>query len=379
MLLICTAAFSLLTLTALLAASLAQFAILRFLAGLFLSGVLPNVIALLSELTPVRMRATFIAISFGGFSAGGMIASLWTASLLETHGWQAGFWIGGLLPLIILPLLYWQLPESIAYRVARNGNDPRIGETLRRLMPKLELTGRETFTLAADRPTLGSSKWNFTGIFRGPLALATPLIWLCFFFALGNVALLSSWMTSFYHRMGGAPLPQAALMVMIGFGGGFAGIFSIGYLMERFGQIRVLPPVYALYAIMLIVLGHLPIGTPSFIAAQLLWGFSQAAGQAGINAVAASYYPSQVRATGVGWAFGMGRIGGIVGPMFGGFALSAGFDLGETFSLVSIPAFLVSILLFFLFRKRPSDRQGFDFALAKAGPKQRTLSPFGVR
>jgi MFS transporter, AAHS family, 4-hydroxybenzoate transporter len=352
MLLLCTAAFSLMTLAALLARSLEQFAVLRFLAGVVLSGVLPNAIALLSEQTPARVRATFITISFAGFSAGGMAASLFTAVVLPVYGWQAGFWIGGLLPLAILPLLFWQLPESIAYRVGRNGEDPRIGAALKRLMPELELSGLERFTLTRGQRSTESSKPSLKGLFQGRLALATPMIWLCFFFALGNVALLSSWMTSFYNRMGGVPLPQAATMVMIGFAGSFAGMFSVGYLLDRFGHLRVLPAVYFLCAAMIIALGQLPFGTPLFMAAQILWGFSQAAGQAGLNAVAASYYPPYVRATGVGWAFGMGRIGGVIAPMFGGMALAAGYSLGVTFLLISLPACIVGILLFVLFSRK---------------------------
>ena len=101
-----TVAFGVLTLFTVWAQSLVQVAILRGLAGLFLAAVIPNVTALLTEFAPAHRRASFVALAFTGYTAGGAGGALVVIWLLEDYRWQSAFWIGGIVPLLIVPIFY---------------------------------------------------------------------------------------------------------------------------------------------------------------------------------------------------------------------------------------------------------------------------------
>jgi len=353
MLISCTVLFSLFTLLTLIATSITEFAIYRAIAGLFLSGVIPNVVALLSEIAPARLRATFITIVFCGYSAGGVLAAAFTATMLESHGWHAGFWLGGLVPLALVPFIMWYLPESVQFRAGRNGKDPRIVPTLRRIAPSFVPQADDHYLPAAARPATGS-KWNIMEIFRDRLALATVLIWLSYFFALGNIALLASWIATFFSELGGVSLQDFAVVSIVGFFGGLVGMLSVGFLMDRFGHLRVLPLIFLLNGVSAFVIGYIPFGTATFIIVLLIWHFFQSGGQAGLNAFAASYYPSHIRSTGVGWAFGAGRIGGVIAPLFGGLALKHDLSLQEVLAFIALPSLAVAFFIFLLCVLRPA-------------------------
>ncbi|MEI9851326.1 MAG: MFS transporter [Sphingomonas sp.] len=356
MLLVCTMLFSVLTLATLLATTITEFAIYRAFAGFFLSGVLPNVIALLSEVAPRRARATFITIAFCGFAGGGVVASAFTAAMLETYGWRAGFWIGGLFPLVLLPVMIWYLQESVQFRAGRDGRDPRIAASLRRIAPGFVARDDDCFIATANRPATRSI-WNLLDIFRGRLALATVLLWLSYFFALGNAALHASWIATFFNELGGVSLKDFALVSIVSFVGSLIGMLSVGFLMDRFGHRRVLPLIFVLNGALVFLLGYIPFGTATFVIVMLMWYFFQSGSQAGLNAFAAVYYPPHVRSTGVGWAFGTGRIGGVIAPLLGGVALSSGLSLQHVLALLALPPLVVGFFIYLLCLLRPVEAQ----------------------
>jgi len=183
------------------------------------------------------------------------------------------------------------------------------------------------------------------------------LIWFSYFFALGNIALLASWMATFFNELGGVSLQDFAVVSILGFVGGLIGMLSVGFLMDRFGHVTVLPLIFLLNAASVFLIGYIPFGTVAFIIVLLLWHFFQSGGQAGLNAFAASYYPTHVRSTGVGWAFGSGRIGGVIAPVFGGIALSSNLSLQEVLAFVALPSVAVALFIFLLCVLRPSPAQ----------------------
>ncbi|AKH42241.1 AAHS family 4-hydroxybenzoate transporter-like MFS transporter [Altererythrobacter atlanticus] len=147
MLIWCCAAFGAITLGSVYAQTLDQLAILRGIAGLFMAAGLPMALALIAETTPDRRRSTFIALSLAGYSSGSAASGAVAAWLIDLYGWESGFWIGGIVPLLCIPLLMFFVPESIKFRAERNPNDPTIAGTLRGLDPGIELKGDEVFVL----------------------------------------------------------------------------------------------------------------------------------------------------------------------------------------------------------------------------------------
>lgn len=345
--LICVAIFGLLTLAPIWATSLLQVAVMRGVAGLFLAGVIPNCAAMLTEFAPPRRRASFVSIAFTGYTAGGAGSALMVIWLLDAHGWQSAFLIGGLVPLVLAPIFAFATDESLQFRIRRNPRDPAIARAVLKLDPTLDLRGVDAFRLGA---VIGEGRSPRPGdalsMFRDGRAPMTLMLWMTFFMALGLISLMGAWMATFFYELADIPLSRWAAFSLLSFVGGVAGTTSVGFLMDRYGRIRVLVTLFLIDAIALGLIGLLPFGGTAFIGALLVWGYCQAGGQAGINAICAQAYPTSIRASGVGWAFGMGRLGGIALPALGGLMLAANASLPQVFLTVAIgPLFVAAALL----------------------------------
>jgi len=341
-LMLCCGVFGLLSVATTFATSIVAVAVLRGLAGLFLAAVLPGAVALVAEFTPERRRSTFIALSIAGYSAGSAAGAA-AALLIPAYGWQAAFWIGGLLPLALVPLLGLLLPESLTFRVERNPQDPAIARTLALIEPELQLTGEERF-VTPERPGKGG-KAHLVDVFRDGRARTTTLVWLACLLSMGNIALLAAWLPTFFQEMAGISIQRFAVVSMIGFLGGMVGTVTIGFLMDRFAPNRLIPLYYLGIAATLVLIGTVPFESPYFVPLLLAWSFCQSGGQAGLNMLMTRIYPTAIRSTGIGWAGGAGRIGGIIAPLLGGLALASAFSLQFTLAIIAISPAIVALLV----------------------------------
>jgi AAHS family 4-hydroxybenzoate transporter-like MFS transporter len=341
----CLTGFGLLSLSSAFVGNLGQLTVLRGISGLFLAGAFPIGLTLLSEMTPQRMRSPFMAISLV-FLSGGNIASGGVAAwLLDLYGWQVGFYLAGILPLLALPLLL-AVPESLAFRVARDPHDPRVGRLIRRMDPAVLLTGGERFHLGgkagAEEP---AKRAGPSAILSRRYLLQSLVLWAACFLSLGNIALLSNWLPTYFQELGGVPIQQFAKFLMIGFIGGAIGTLTMGWFMARVNSYWLICGFYLLYAVAVAALGSLPFGTGVFIGSLMAWNFAQVGGQTGLNTLATLGYPPEMRSSGMGWASGIGRLGGILFAFVGGKALGAGLPLQTMMLLVALPCLLVSALI----------------------------------
>ena len=311
---LCLAVFGVLSLCSVFATSLHMLAWLRGISGIFFSAMLPIGLALLSEMTPRRRRASFMAITLVCFSGGNLASGAMTAWLLDIYGWQVGFWLGGILPLAALPLLLL-VPESLAFRVARDPADQRIGAAILRIDPQARLQGGETFHLGEAAK---SEKSGPLAMFTRPYRLQTAILWAACFLALGNIALLANWLATYMQELGEIPIQQFAKYMMIGFAGGALGTLTMGWLLDRVNAHILIAGFFLVDAVALASLGVLPAGSLLFIGALVVWNFCQVGGQTGINTLATLGYPPDMRSSGIGWAGGAGRIGGVAFPYAGG-------------------------------------------------------------
>lgn len=344
MLIISSLIFGILTLATVFAATLTQLAILRGFSGLFLSGGLPMAVSLVAESTPRHRRGTFIAIAFACYSIGSTLGGGAIAAwLVGDFGWQSAFWVGGLLPLISVPLMFFFLPESLQFTVSRNPKDPRIPAMLRRIDRNVELDGTEQFV-----PGDGSNsaaKARLTDIFRDGRFRTTTLIWLACVCSMGTTALLAAWLPTFFQQMAGIPTERFALYAMIGFTGGLVGTLSMGWLMDKFRASRVIPVFYLGLAVTMVGLAMVPFGAPVFVGIMIAMSLFQVGGQTGLNTLMTQIYPASMRSTGIGWAGGAGRIGGIILPLFGWLAVSQHFSLQLTMMLIALMPLTVACLV----------------------------------
>jgi len=344
MLAACLAGFGVLSLVAAFASSLQELTVLRGLAGVFLAGAFPIGLALLSEMTPKRLRAPFIAISLVFLSGGNIASGAVAAWLLDLYGWQIGFWLAGVLPLVALPLLLL-VPESLAFRVSRDSVDPRIARLIRKMDRQIVFTGYERFQFGTHP---ADERRGPSAILSRHYRLQTLVLWGTCFLSLGNIALLSNWLSTYFQELGGVPIQQFAKFLMIGFIGGVIGTLSMGWFMARTNPYWLICGFFLLDAVAIAGLGWLPFGTAAFVFALMAWNFAQTGGQTGLNTLATLGYPPEMRSSGMGWASSVGRFGGIVFPYLGGNALEALLPLQTIMLLVAVPAVLVAILIVIL-------------------------------
>jgi AAHS family 4-hydroxybenzoate transporter-like MFS transporter len=343
MLVVASMLFGVMMIASVFVHSLLQLAILRGLSGVFLASVLPTALALVGEATPRHRRASFITIALAGYSAGAAAGAAVAAWLIDLYGWESGFWIGGVLPLVCVPLILWLVPESLQYMVTRDRDNPAIARTLRRFEPALALTGNERFEVGDG--SAKSGKASVMEIFTDGRARTTIILWACCLLSMGNIALLAAWLPTFFQEMGGIPIQLFAISAMIAFGGGVAGTLVAGVLMDRFGASRTIIAFYVGLAVALVALGQVPFAHAGFNLLLIAWAFLQSGGQAGLNTLIVQLYPASARSTGLGWAGGAGRIGGVISPVLGGLAVSSHLSLGMTLLLVGLVPLGVALLV----------------------------------
>ena len=337
------ACFGVVTLASVYAENLNQLALLRGIAGLFMAAGLPMALALISETTPKRRRSMFVAIALAGFSSGSAASGAVAAWLIDLYGWQSGFVIGGIVPLVCIVLLVLFVPESIKFLAERNPRDVAVPATIRRIDPKVELSGDEEFVLnaAATQP----QKARLLDIFMDGRAWMTSLIWGACILSMTNIALLASWLPTFFQEMAGIPIQRFAISAMIAYLGGLAGMLSIGWLMDRFDPTRLIALYYLGLASALVAMAWVPFEAALFVGVLLFWNFVQTGGQGGLNTLITQVYPPRMRSTALGWAGGAGRVGGVLAPLYGAYAIEQNFSLATTLGIAALGPLLVAVLV----------------------------------
>jgi AAHS family 4-hydroxybenzoate transporter-like MFS transporter len=362
------AAFGVITLLSVFARTLDELALLRGLAGLFMAASMPIALALISEMTPKRRRSMFVALGLAGFSTGNAASGAVAAWLLDDYGWEIGFIIGGVAPLLCIPLLWWLVPESIKYQAERNPSDPAVAKTIQRMDRQVTLYGDEQFVLGSAGAA--PQKARLLDIFLDGRGWMTAVIWAACILSMTNIALLSQWLPTFFQEMAGIPIQEFAVSAMIAYFGGLAGMLTIGWLMDRFAATLLIPLYYLGLAGSLVAMAYVPFESFIFILVLLSWNFVQTGGQGGLNTLITQIYPPRMRSTALGWAGGAGRVGGVVAPLFGAYALAENFSLQLTLAMAAIGPLMVAVLVFFLGYTGGAKRARAEAQQAPTDPKQ---------
>ncbi len=306
----CVVLFGAMSLATAEASSITTLTILRFLTGLGIGGGVPTTIALLSDLAPRERQGGLVMAMTCGVPLGNVLGGLLASRLVGPFGWPAVFVVGGLIPLVLLPLLLWLLPESLR-RAARLSGE--TGNSIARL-------------------------------FTPEFARITLLLWLINFLSLLTIYFINSWLPSLLRSLG-IPTSQAILAATMFQLGGIVGGLGSAPLVNRFGTERIVAAMLAMGGIWLLLIGltTVPTGWLAFFIFGTGLGISAA--QLGVNALSGAAYPLAIRNTGTGWALGVGRLGNIAGPLFGGLLLAMGWAPKSMLLLIALPAFLLSLIL----------------------------------
>lgn len=318
---LCIIFFSGFTLSCSYATNPQSFGIFRFLAGLGLGGVMPNVIALMTEYAPKKLRATLVSLMFSGYAVGGMCSALLGIWLVPQFGWKIMFMMGGL-PLLLLPLIWYLLPESIDYLVRRKNTEEAF-KILKQIDNSLTYNNQMQISLHNENQAV--SKSPVKDLFAENRGSVTLLFWTSVFMALILVYALGNWLPKLMVEAGYDLSTSLVFLFALNIGGMLGAIFG-GYLADRFNLAKVLCTLFASGAIALFLLSY---SLPTFILYMCIAvaGAASIGGQILLLAYMSQYYSSNIRATGLGMALGVGRLGAILGPILCGWLLSLSLPL----------------------------------------------------
>jgi AAHS family 4-hydroxybenzoate transporter-like MFS transporter len=318
--------------------------VIRFLTGLGLGGAMPNAVAMTSEFSPHRRRATMVMVMFCGFSVGAALGGLLAAALIPQFGWRSVFVVGGLAPLLLVPILLLRLPESVRFLALTGRAHERVAQLLGLINPKVTFAPGTQFIV--HEPELAGIP--VLHLFRDGRTPVTLLLWVVFFMSLLVLYFLSNWLPTVLNDLGASVSEAAAIGSMLQVGG-VVGTFALGSIIDRF-SFRALALVYFVAVFAVGAIGQLGHSVVFVTLAIFATGFCIVGGQIAANALAATYYPTSVRATGVGWALGIGRVGSIVGPLVGGALLTAKWSTGSVFIAAATAALCAALAAFALSR-----------------------------
>jgi MFS transporter, AAHS family, 4-hydroxybenzoate transporter len=328
------------------AASPLQFMVWRVLTGLFASAVVPNLVTLVSEIAPRRLRATFSTITVCGAQGGTLIGAAMQAFILPRYGWTGAMFLGCGLSAFILPFVIPWLPESPRFMVRRNSADPRIPKLVAQLDPTLD---PKTPVYAAASTQLGRGR--VAALLGEGRRATTVLLWFAFIASFSFIGQWSSWSTTVFKDVLHMDWKSVATMTTLYSSLGVVGASTIGIAIDRWGFRAVLPKTYALAFVGAVCVGLTAPGSAMFLFLGMM-GMFQISSQAGLAALAPTLYPPSHKATAVGWAYGAGRIGSIIGPVTGSALMQLHPGVLATFSGLALPLLFASALLLFLLVKK---------------------------
>ncbi|WP_027796121.1 MFS transporter [Paraburkholderia acidipaludis] len=316
----------------------ASMALLRILSGIGLGAAMPNSTTLLSEYSPQRKRALLITIMFTGFNLGSALIGFAAGWLIPAHGWRAVLIFGGAVPLALVPLQIWLLPESARLLAVRGASSARIGAVLSRVTGA-RFHGDETFV--STEPPLPTRK-PIGVLFSHGYGVMTIALWVTYFMGLLVIYLLTGWLPTLIKDAGLSMTVAANVTAMFQIGGTIGAVL-VGWIMDKVRPARVISVAYVGGGICVLVLGAMGALSSSLALLVFAAGFCMSGAQTGLNAYAPGRYPTVARATGVSWMLGMGRFGSIFGSAIGGALLGLGWQFGAVLGMLAVPAVLAAI------------------------------------
>ncbi|MGG5290669.1 MFS transporter [Pseudomonas shirazensis] len=316
-----------------------QLLILRFLTGIGLGAGMPNATTLLSEYTPERLKSLLVTSMFCGFNLGMAGGGFMSAKLIPAYGWHSLLVVGGVLPLILAVVLLFWLPESARFLVVRNRSIDKIRKTLAPIAPAI-VAKAASFSVPEQKVVAARSV--FAVIFSGTYGLGTLLLWMTYFMGLVIVYLLTSWLPTLM-RDSGASMEQAAFIGALFQFGGVLSAVGVGWAMDRYNPHKVIGVFYLLAGIFAYAVGQ-SLGNITLLATLVLVaGMCVNGAQSAMPSLAARFYPTQARATGVSWMLGIGRFGAILGAWSGATLLGLGWNFEQVLTALLVPAALATV------------------------------------
>ncbi|HET9360560.1 MAG TPA: MFS transporter [Vicinamibacterales bacterium] len=332
--------FAVMSLATATAQDVTQLLWLRFIAGIGMGCIIPNSTALIGEFSPARLRVTLMMCITVGFTAGAAIGGFVAAWMIPAFGWRSVFVFGGAVPLVVALAMLWGLPESLQFLAVRRRSRPTLVRWLKELDPRMQVDD-STQLIAQEQNREGAP---FVHLFRDGRGASTILLWVINFMNLLVLYSVTSWLPLLINAMG-YETRTAVLIGAVLQTGGTIGAFGLAWLIARGGFMPMLTGTFAVATLSIAFIGQPGLSLTALGVIVFVAGWCVIGGQPGINALSATYYPTSLRSTGIGWGLGIGRIGAIVGPYIGGVLIGQKWTEQQLFWAAAAPA-LVTTLTF---------------------------------
>jgi AAHS family 4-hydroxybenzoate transporter-like MFS transporter len=336
--------FAVVTLLTARAQSFDELRVLRFIAGIGLGAIMPNAVALVGEYTPRRLRVMMVLVVTNGFNLGAVIGGFVSASLVQDYGWRSVLYVGGVIPLVIGMLMLFLLPESLQFMVVRGKASAKIAAWVKRIDKTAPVDANTKFVVHEQK----AGGVPLVHLFSEGRAIGTLLLWVINFMNLLNIYFLAGWLPTIVRQtytLRDSQLVGTALQI-----GGVIGCFVFSWMIGRLGFVPVLASAFFAACGSVALIGYPALALGLLFTVVFIAGFCIVGAQAAINALAATYYPTELRSTGVGAGLGVGRVGGIIGPYVAGALIGAGWMPREIFYAAAIPALISAITMLSLRR-----------------------------
>ncbi|WP_046987195.1 MFS transporter [Delftia tsuruhatensis] len=316
-------------------------AVLRFVTGLGLGAAMPNAVTLMSEYCPDSRRATLTNAMFCGFPLGAAFGGFLAAWMIPHFGWRSVLILGGAAPLLLLVALVVLLPESVRHMVANNYPADRIRKVLARIAGDA-VQGVQRFVLTEARPEAQAGSGMGVVLSR-QYCVGSVMLWIAYFMGLVIFYALMNWMPVLFKEAGLDPKTGTLVAALFPLGG--VGAVLFGWLMDRFNANRIIAIGYALTAASIWWIGQTAGHLGWLVVAVFLAGTIMNTAQSSMPALAAAFYPTRGRATGVAWMLGIGRFGGIAGSFLVAELSARHMAFSEIFAVVAIPGVIAMAAL----------------------------------
>ncbi|VXC77544.1 4-hydroxybenzoate transporter PcaK [Burkholderia sp. 8Y] len=341
--------------------SLEHLTTLRFITGLGLGAAMPNAVTMMSEFCPDNRRATLINLMFCGFPLGAAFGGFLAAWMIPHFGWRSVLFLGGVAPLALAVLLLLTLPESVRYMVAKSKPVEKIRATLARISDDARNAGSFFMTEAA--PTVQGQS-GMSVVLSRSYVIGSIMLWLAYFMGLVIFYASINWMPILLKESG--LTPQRATLISALFPLGGVGAVLLGVLMDKFNANRVIAACYALTAVSVYCIGQAVGNVGLLVLVVFLAGVLMNTAQSSMPALAAAFYPTQGRGTGVAWMLGIGRFGGIAGSFLVAELTRLHFSFGGIFAVISVAGLVSAVALLIKQAAHPQRAVGAD--LKATGP-----------
>ena len=346
------AVFAVACLASAFAQDLTQLSLLRFVTGVGLGAAMPNAVTLTSEYCPEKKRALITNLMFSGFPLGAAFGGFLAAWMIPTFGWRSVLLLGGIVPLVLVLLLVVVLPESVRYMVAQGWPTERIRRVLRRIAGE-QAARADGFVMPEPAPMSGAVQSGASIVLSPAYRLGSAMMWLAYFMGLVIFYALINWMPILFKDAGLEPKTATLIAALFPLGG--VGAVFFGWLMDRYNANRVIAVGYALTAVAIWAIGQAAGSLGGLVVIVFVAGTLMNTAQSSMPALAAAYYPTRGRATGVAWMLGIGRFGGIAGSYLVAELSARHLGFSDIFTAVAVPGIVATVALLLKDFSNPDD------------------------